>query len=159
MLTKTIVFISAIITLSYGNSNSVDLDKLCINNDAKACFDLGEKYAYGDNKNIKLAIKYFTKACDLNHTESCFSLATIYHKGRKHKKESVKYYTIACNNDNGKACNNLGNMYRDGIGVEKNITKALELFQIACDSEDGVEKGCTNKTNLEELLSRTQVQK
>ena len=146
---RILIVVTVFIAADAGEFN---LDILCDNLNAKSCFDLGEKYAYGENKNIDFAIKYFKKSCNLNYTKACFSLATIYDKGREHKKESVKYYTIACEKGNGKACNNLGNHYKKGEGVEQNITKALKLFQEACASDDGVEKGCTNLKKLQEFI-------
>ena len=146
------IFIIFTISLTYAESTNVELEKACTLNNSKACFDLGEKYIYEDSKNKMISIIYFKKACSLGYTKSCFSVGTLYDKGRKTKEEAVKYYTIACEKGIGRACNNLGNKYKNGSGVDKNTMKALNLFKTACDSEDGVEKGCQNKINLEEEI-------
>jgi len=49
---------------------------------------------------------------------------------------------VSCNIGNLKDCNKLGFMYHNGEGVEKDYTKASELYRKVCDGGDT--KGCRN---------------
>ena len=48
----------------------------------------------------------------------------------------------ACDGGNMLGCTNLGVMYTNGNGVEKDFSKAAQLFKKACDG--GEVRGCTN---------------
>lgn len=47
--------------------------------------------------------------------------------------EAVKYYTMAAEQNDPTAINNLASLYFSGIGTEKDVKKAFELFQKASD--------------------------
>jgi len=154
---KKIFIILIFLQTVYCEENGINKNLLlsCDKGEDNACFKIGEKYARGNNvdKNYEIAIKYFIKSCNLGNIEASYKLGIIYVMGRKNRKKAVKFYTIACDSNHGKACNNLGALYKYGkYGVTKDYKKALELFDKACKSEDGVEKGCTNKEELEELI-------
>ena len=51
-------------------------------------------------------------------------------------KEKFHYYTVAAENGDSDAKYSLGLMYRDGIGVEKNIAKAVKLWEEASDQNN-----------------------
>ena len=99
-------------------------------------------------------IEDLDKACSKGEAEACFKIGNFYHPKAiaKNNKEAAIYYHKACDMNHGKACNNLGNLYKNGHGVQQDYQMALELFAKACEIEDSMEKGCTNKEKLIELM-------
>ena len=111
----------------FAHSNTDDTDR-CTRGDIRACYMAGLRYQR-HNQTLE-ANKYFKIACDHNRSSGCFSLGVYYHiRWKKYHSLAVKYYTKACELNSAKACNNLGNMYRDGKGVDKNISKAIRLYE------------------------------
>jgi len=54
-----------------------------------------------------------------------------------------RYAEKGCALGNKSACHDLGWTYQMGIGTEKNLTRALELFEQVCTKDD-IALGCTN---------------
>ena len=104
------------------------LNDNCSKEDMYSCQKLGLLY-----KNLKehdKANKYFNVVCDNNISDGCMSLATYYHLlKRKYALTAFEYYKKACNLNNSHACNNLGNFYRNGKYADKNLTKAIDIFE------------------------------
>lgn len=73
---KKLLFIILIITNSFSAEfNIKENQKLCENNNKKACYVLGD---YLLSKGVvSLAKTYFSKACSLNMAEACYSLEKI----------------------------------------------------------------------------------
>ena len=152
---KKIVFIILVFVQNFYGAETFennDLFNSCEKGVATKCFVIAEKY-YA-NRKIESSMKYFTKACNLGNAEACYKLGNIYRFEikLKNKKEAAVYYHKACDMNHGKACNNLGNLYKKGHGVQQDYQMALELFAKACEIEDSMEKGCTNKEKLIELM-------
>ena len=46
---------------------------------------------------------------------------------------ATQLYTKSCDDGYGLGCDNLGEMYRDGVGVQRDTSEALTLFQKGCN--------------------------
>ena len=122
--------------LDEGINFSYQIRNLANNNNAFANYQIGLEYYRGEvtgEKDYILAYKYFKKASDYNHPSAYWMIANmIYEK----KINLPTTYLIECLNKsinlgNTASINTLGLCYLNGIGVKKNISKALELFNTA----------------------------
>lgn len=81
--------------------------------------------------------KYFTTLQELakkNDTTALFQTGLLYQEGTGTPKDftqAARYFENAANNGHPEAMNSAGFYYRFGIGVEKNMKKAKELWQKA----------------------------
>ena len=62
--------------------------------------------------------------------------------GKKKYQESRRYHKMACENREFRSCAELGTIYVKGLGVKKDIKKALELYKKGCDGGDAL--SCNN---------------
>ena len=100
---------------------------------------LGECYHKGEGvvQNFKLAVKWYTKAAEQNHTKAMINLGNAYKHGEGVKCDgvfAVKWYTKAIEQDdkyNALAYFNLGLCYKDGVCVDKDLWYAMEMFRKA----------------------------
>ena len=81
-------------------------------NDAYACGMVAYFYnkGFGTEKNIKKAIKYYKKGCNLNDKDSCTLLGYYYYKGEilpQNTAKAKEYLNKACKLGNKDACNYL----------------------------------------------------
>lgn len=54
-------------------------------------------------------------------------------------KNAFPYLSKTCERDNSLlSCDALAACYYDGVGVDKNLTKAIQLFERACDKNYGL---------------------
>lgn len=122
-------------------NNSKDCDELArkIENsaqlgNAEAQFQLGFLYHFGQHykKDIRSAIYWYEKSAR-KMPESLFSLGYLYETEPEFKNYSmsVYWYMSAISYGYWPAEINLGNMFRDGIGLEKNYKKSMELYLMA----------------------------
>lgn len=89
-----------------------------------------------NENNLKYHI-YLSKACDLNDGRSCEYLAKEYSDGiSKDLAKSFELYQKACSLKNRRACSKLGTYYVEGLGVNKNIEKGIELYTQSCEAKD-----------------------
>lgn len=69
--------------------------------------------------------------------EAQMSLGYMYLYGTngisKNSEEAFKYYSMAARQEDPIALNNLGSLYFNGLGTEKNIKHALDLFEKAAE--------------------------
>ncbi|MEA2048988.1 MAG: tetratricopeptide repeat protein [Campylobacterota bacterium] len=104
---------------------------------AKAQYNVGLIYAngYGVKQNMAEAQKWYEKAAKQGNSAAQYNLGALYHASSlsdAHAYEKAKYwYEKAAEDENKEAYNNLGALYLQGLGVEKNEKKALELFEKA----------------------------
>ena len=127
--------------------------KLCKQNDSDACYKLGVMYmqGIGTQQSFFNAKKAFKIACENgNNNSACLELGKIEAVGIgeqrddyqiKHQKKKIvlsasEFNTTKdmCDKSNGEKCYNLGDMYEKGIGVEKNIPKAIEAYRKGCET-------------------------
>jgi len=114
---------------------------------SKVCEDIGfdcgqiawhYSQGKGVGKNIKKAIQYYKRGCQLGDTESCSSLGYHYQYGKGVKpnlKEAAKYYDKACILKDKSSCFTLGMWYHYGEKgiILKDLKKAKEYYQKACE--------------------------
>ncbi len=141
------------------NAHWQKIKKSCLeNNNANACFKLGEKFFKEDLYTLKLlGIKLYNKSCSLNNPYACFFLGDGYdkysntiHRLYSFKKDALKatkFYikskkilTKKCLKKDGKACALLGDIYEKGLGVRVNKKQSLKYRKQAC--KFGNSKAC-----------------
>lgn len=129
-----------------GNSEKIEanLILLCEQNDAKACFELGNFYL---TKNKVLANTYFElrnkfniPKCQNGDALACQSLAEAYQYAEGTKKDinlSNYYFQLnfkinkeKCQNGDAEACFKLAHSYKYGINIQKNEKLAKKYFII-----------------------------
>lgn len=144
-----------------GMGVSQDMDKAiqflgiaCNGNISYACTNLGIKYRvdfFGVEKDNAKAVEYFLKAvklyekaCDSRYgSMSCLKVVNICNIDNKIKESYIDLatsYVKSCANGDMKQCFKLGRWYDEGIGVERNTSKAMELYEKSCDGK--VARGC-----------------
>lgn len=98
---------------------------------------------------LKKAIEFYQKGCDLGEGKACFELGGIYERGEgvvQSFARSADFNLKACEENEGPACCDAGDYFSSGKGVKKSITKALELFQKGCSVDHGC--GCNKVAEI-----------
>lgn len=92
-------------------------------------------FANGIEQDYEEAVKYLRLSADQGNTEAMSSLGFIYFFGKEENtEEGLKYFQLAAaqNGDAaGRAQVRLGWCYQNGVGVKKDLQKALEYYQLA----------------------------
>ena len=104
----------------------------CRNKGAKSCGVLGYIYegGIGVAVNVKNAIEYYKKSCDLRYGIGCVNLGVLYAKVENYK-DANSYFRRACELRNAEGCLNLGISYSYGYGVSVGEIRAKLLFKEA----------------------------
>jgi TPR repeat protein len=103
------------------------------NNDSRAFYGLALlfKEGWGVSKDEKIAIEYFKKAANLDHTRAMFDLGTFYQNGLLVKQsytQAISWYEKAANKGYAAAMYGLGGLYFNGLGVKKDPDKGTMWF-------------------------------
>lgn len=114
--------------------------KSCLNNDANACFRLGQmnELALGTNKSYTYAYKYYNMACELKDDIACANVGKMYFLGlgvNKDIKKAEQLFKQACDKNIYEACDDYAYLYKK----EYKQFKEKELIK-ACDG--GVSNSC-----------------
>ncbi|MGN8527559.1 sel1 repeat family protein [Helicobacter pylori] len=115
--------------------------KACKSNDAKKCKDLAEFYFNAND--LKNALEYYSKACELNNGEGCSKLGGDYFLGEsvtQDLKKAFGYYSKACELNDAKGCYALAAFYNEGKGVAKDEKQTTENLKKSC--ELGLKEAC-----------------
>lgn len=116
------------------------LKQSCQQGGGQSCGTLGYIYenGLGVSVNVKLAIEFYTKSCDLRGAFGCVNVGAIYAKIKDYKNANV-FFQRACELRNADGCFNLGVSYLYGYGVKENdffakmrFNEALELYIELC---------------------------
>jgi hypothetical protein len=76
-------------------------------------------------------------------TEACYKLGTEQlNAARPNYTEARRLLANACNTHHPRACNALGTLVRDARGGPKDLVRAADLFEVAC--EKGISQGCVH---------------
>jgi hypothetical protein len=106
----------------------------------KAQYNVGLIYANGKGvkQDLSEAQKWYEKSAKQGNSAAQYNLGQLYQSAAEsdpHAYEKARYwYEKAVEGGQQEAYNNLGALYADGLGVEKNPQKALELFEKAASS-------------------------
>lgn len=104
--------------------------KACDNN-ASLCTIIGS-IQEGVQDNLSEVFYFYTEACDKGDMRGCSRLADMYKKDQDFPT-AIKLYTQACNAGYGHSCFGLAYMYLRKQGVDRNISKANNFFNKACN--------------------------
>ena len=89
-------------------------------------------FGIGTDKNIEKAIALLSEACEFDIPEAQSGLGIIYMYGGKEitavSEKAFDLFTRAAEQKLPEAFNCLGRCYLEGIGVERNLAKALDYF-------------------------------
>ena len=113
------------------------LEKLCKDNNVKACGLVGVIYNYQEQ--YGKAFGYSKKACDAGNMRGCLSLARAYDFGKGvglDRKEAYVLLKKSCEKGLKDACFIVGLKYLYGEGVNRNIDKAIKEFKKLCSKKD-----------------------
>ena len=118
---------------------------LCEENNATACFRMGERYRVVERDN-KTAVEFYTKACDENYMTGCTNGGILLFMQGTHSssqwKKAKKMFTKACDAGEDPSCYNLGTLnYKEG-----RQSKAIKFYHKAC--EMGNAAGCAREKRL-----------
>ncbi|AQW83938.1 Sel1 domain repeat-containing protein [Campylobacter pinnipediorum subsp. pinnipediorum] len=113
------------------------------------CYNLGKFYSDGRGviQSDINALKYFQISCDGRLPYGCFMLGEIFYNQKDFEK-AVNNYSLSCDYGDDKGCLKLAEAYYAGEGVAKDLSKARDLSQKACQM--GNDKACMTYENLKQ---------
>ncbi|MCG3024811.1 tetratricopeptide repeat protein [Helicobacter pylori] len=115
-------------------------EKACDLKYGGGCYWLGAFHESGGGtvkKDLKKAIQYYVKACELNEMFGCLSLVS---NSQINKQKLFQYLSKACELNSGNGCRFLGDFYENGKYVKKDLRKAAQYYSKACKL--GVQEIC-----------------
>ncbi|MES1991619.1 MAG: peptidoglycan-binding protein [Pseudomonadota bacterium] len=115
-----------------------DLRSAAIAGNAAAQYEVGQRYANGENvpQDLAQSAYWYGLAADQGLAISQYRLAALYEKGRGVAQDNVKareLYEKAANKGNVKAMHNLAVIYADGRGTHLDYATAARWFTAAAD--------------------------
>ncbi len=96
------------------------------------CYYNGYTVEVDNNK----AIELFNKSINLGNSQAMVELSLCYEFDNTKYKEVIELLNLASVLFNTEAMNLLGKYYQLGIGVEKNINKTIEMYELAIKNQD-----------------------
>ena len=101
----------------------------------KLSLEKGDKLPGSLQEEVDAIVDLFTKSAEAGYAEAQHALGGMYNVGYMVKEKNdalaIEYFTAAANQGKPESLSNLATMYKDGVGVERDIPKALELFEKA----------------------------
>ena len=129
----------------------------CDEGDLQSCAILGNLYyaGLGVVKDLRLALTYSELACKNNIPLGCVIEGLVYfdnqetdsQKTIENKKKAFDLFEKACLNDGPVGCQQLALMYDNGEVVEQNFSKAIEYYDLACQSKQ-LGRSCVRMAQL-----------
>lgn len=146
--------------LTESTTGPAAVEKRCHAGDASLCASAGNMYRYGSgvDKDMARAIGFYQLGCQAGQSGSCHSLYEIgfddaYGKGVPvNDKRAVQVFSMACDGMargkkyHGSACQELAKFYLEGIFVEKDVARAVELLRRGCEKPS--RRACRDLGNL-----------
>lgn len=110
--------------------------KLANESDAKACYNLGLMYHDGDGvkQNMDEAVKWYTKAADLNFAEAQYMLASLVFRREIQSisyEKAAQYYQQAAEQGHVKSQLNLGMLYFRGDVIPQDLAASYKWISLA----------------------------
>jgi TPR repeat protein len=134
------------------------LDRSCEKRNYSACTERARFFVSGDSgakKDPAKGLELYAGACEKNnYGPACIGGGDLLRDGsgtvKKDPEKARKFYSHACENLRfGKACVSLANMYEGGHGGDKDVGRALKLYQGACPIDaPGSRDGCYGAATL-----------
>ena len=120
---------------------------ISIPRDAKAQFNLAEKYYYGEDVEMDYteAFKWYRMAAEQGYdaAQNCLGDMYLFGEGiEEDDAEAMKWYRKSAEQGNAEAQYNLGYMYRNGYGVVKDYEEAVKWYRKS--AEQGYARGQYN---------------
>ena len=101
---------------------------------------LGELYVCGTGveKNIDYAIDLFTNAVNAGHNLAICLLGIAYEEEKNDFVQAKYWYEKGAEQNDSDCMYSLGHLYEKGLGVEKSLSQAIELYHKACEDKDDI---------------------
>jgi TPR repeat protein len=111
-----------------------------------ACYVAGSDYVFGKGveRNVRMGIEIFKRACEDGDGATCFVVASTYfadESGVRDYSLASTFASRACDFGKMSGCDLLGTLYDDGLGVTKDPKRAFDLASKACKTSNG-KVGC-----------------
>ncbi len=137
---KLLLTLTLLLTLNLFASNEALLKQKCLNDDAKACYELGFPLTQGDNAKVQdyleQGMAYMRKACIYGEEKGCDVMGERYFKDKNYII-ATEYLTKSCYRGVKTACESVAVIYRDGHLKKFDDVKAKEFFEKACILHSG----------------------
>ncbi|MCP4443956.1 MAG: SEL1-like repeat protein [Myxococcales bacterium] len=113
-------------------------DTACRGGDMTSCENLGGMYLRGVGVRLETgrAVHLMSKGCEAE-PRNCFNLGVMFRdrEGKDNAQRAPELFSRACYGGRVDACTELAIRYATGSGVPKDGQRALELRQVACQSD------------------------
>ena len=117
-----------------------------------AILALGQLYQYGEGTDVDIdeAVLWYKIAIGKGDISAMKSLADIYHRQYGHVdiNRSIYYYKMGAERGDIASLIRLGEFYEDGVGVEKNISKAIYWYRKAALKDSDEAKDNLRRLNV-----------
>lgn len=134
----------------YGDHASArePLAAVCENKDGFACFRLAELYQHGKGgpADLTKAGELYEQACTFEYGEGCERRAELAKEGLGGPQVELDFSLKACEAQRGAACTRAGEQLNTARGVERDATRAIEMYEKACGL--GEVAGCVGAGDL-----------
>lgn len=129
------IYILIVLSLSSLNAEVFTKAKeLCNEGDSYQCLVIGYTFA-NDLGEIEQAKEYYQKACNLLDDVGCYNLGIAY-ANEGNYKDAMMFLTKTCEiSRDAIGCSDLGYLYEEGLGTEKNLQKAQNIYKQACENK------------------------
>lgn len=120
-----------------------------------AMYNLGGRYLDGNGvtKSRKMAMHWLRKGADLGDEKAMCRIGTIYCDLGKYKN-AMYWYLKAAEKNQPNALFNIGTMYTSGLGVPKDLPKALEWLRKAEQAGYSDAKTLIDRITIEQTASK-----
>lgn len=100
-----------------------------------------EEFAKKPEEPQETFLERMTRLGEEGNVDACLTLGYMYLYGEngvaRDEQKAFRYYSMAASQGDKIAVNNLGSLYYSGIGTEKNVNKAVEMFDKAARLGNG----------------------
>ena len=110
------------------------LAAVCKTKDGFACFRLAELHQFGRGgpMDVEKAVELYTESCEGAYGEGCERRANLAAEGHGGPELELEFAAKACERERPLACMRAAEQLKTGRGCERDLTKAITLFQKAC---------------------------
>lgn len=134
----------------YGDHESArePLTAVCEKGDGFQCFRLAELHHHGRGGPVDLdkAAALYEQACTHEHPEGCEQRHELARAGKGGPEVELDFALKACVGERPLGCMRAGEQMNAGRGVERDVPRAVELYERAC--KFGEVAGCTSAGEL-----------